>query len=155
MNLVTTPYTVVPALGDPRRERPPVVYGHVNNVPTHFNVKLPAIGRHLRNADADSHLLVVRTCYNGQCKQIPRFRWSFQPKSANSTYRSRQSCHCGRVEFGRPVGLISMQSSKSWLTLNTRVRLLYNIPQLLYDARSITIAYVCHKYDNACHCIQS
>ena len=67
-------YTVVPALGDPRRERPPDVYGHVIKVPTHPNVKLPAIGGHLPNADADadSHLLVVRTCYNGQCKQMPR-----------------------------------------------------------------------------------
>ena len=91
----------MPALGDPRRERPPAVYVHVINVPTHVNVTLPAIGGHLPNAD--SHLLVVRTCYNGQCKQIPRFRWSFQPKIANSTYRSRQSCHCGRVEFGRPA----------------------------------------------------
>ena len=27
-------YTVVPALGDPRRERPPAVYGHVINAPT-------------------------------------------------------------------------------------------------------------------------
>ena len=60
-------YTVVPALGDPRRERPPAVYGHVFNVPTPINVKLPAIGGHLPNADADSHLLVVRTCYNRQC----------------------------------------------------------------------------------------
>ena len=72
--------TVVPALGDPRRERPPAVYGHFINVPTHFNVKLPAIGGHLPNADADSHLLVVRTCYNGQYKQMQRFRRSFQPK---------------------------------------------------------------------------
>ena len=72
--------TVVPALGDPRRERPPAVYGHFVNVPTHFNVKLPLISGHLPNADADSHLLVASTCYNGQCKQIPRFRWSFQPK---------------------------------------------------------------------------
>ena len=72
--------TVVPALGDPRRERPPAVYGHFVNVPTHFNVKLPLISGHLPNADADSHLLVVSTCYNGQCKQMPRFRWSFQPK---------------------------------------------------------------------------
>ena len=32
--------TVVPALGDPRRERPPAVYGHVINVPTHFNVPI-------------------------------------------------------------------------------------------------------------------
>ena len=71
--------TVVPALGGPRRERPPAVYGHVINVPTHFNVKLPAIGGHLPNADADSHLLVVRTCNNGQCKQIQRFWRSFQP----------------------------------------------------------------------------
>ena len=55
--------TVVPALGDPRCEWPPAVYGHIINVPTHLNVKLPAIGGHLTNADADSHLLVVRTCY--------------------------------------------------------------------------------------------
>ena len=66
-------YTVVPALGDPRRERPPAVYGHFVNVPTHFNVKLPVISGHLPNADADSHLLVVSTCYNGQYKQMPRF----------------------------------------------------------------------------------
>ena len=67
-------------MGDPRRERPPAVYGHFVNVPTHFNVKLPLISGHLPNADADSHLLVVSTCNNGQCKQMPRFRWSFQPK---------------------------------------------------------------------------
>ena len=54
------------------------MYGHFVNVPTHFNVKLPVISGHLPNADADSHLLVVSTCYNGQCKQMPRFRWSFQ-----------------------------------------------------------------------------
>ena len=55
---------------------------HVFSVPTHFNVKLPAIGGHLPNADADSQLLVVRTCYNGQCKQMPHFRWSFEPQIA-------------------------------------------------------------------------
>ena len=76
--------TVVPALGNPRRERPPALYAHVINVPTHFNVKLPVIGGHLPNADADSHLLVVRTCYNGQCKQMQRFRRSFQPKMAGA-----------------------------------------------------------------------
>ena len=27
-------------MGDPRRERPPAVYGHVINVPTHFNVPI-------------------------------------------------------------------------------------------------------------------
>ena len=75
-------YTVVPALGDPCHEEPPAVYGHVINVLTHLNVKLPGIGGHLPNADADSHLLVVRTCYNGQCKQMPRFRRSFQPKNS-------------------------------------------------------------------------
>ena len=73
---VTT--TVVPALGDPRRERPPAVYGHFVNVPTHFNVKLPVISGHLPNAD--SHLLVVSTCYNGQCKQMPRFGGHFNQK---------------------------------------------------------------------------
>ena len=61
------------------------MYGHFVNVPTHFNVKLPVISGHLPNADADSHLLVVSTCYNGQCKQMPRFRWSFQPKIAART----------------------------------------------------------------------
>ena len=71
-------------MGAPRREPPPAVYGHVINVPTHFNVKLPAIGGHLPNADADNHLMIVRTCYNGPCKQIPRFRWSFQPKIAGA-----------------------------------------------------------------------
>ena len=71
--------TVVPALGDPRRERPPAVSGHFVNVPTHFKVKLPLISGHL--PDADSHLLVVSTCYNGQCKQMPRFRRSFKQKS--------------------------------------------------------------------------
>ena len=76
--------TVVPALGDHRRERPPAVCRHLINVPTHFNVKLPPISGHLPNADADSHLLGVSTCYNGQCKQMPRFRWSFQPKIAGA-----------------------------------------------------------------------
>ena len=75
--------TVVPALGDPRREQPPDVYGHVIKVPSHLNVKLPAISGHLPNADAESHLLVVPTCYNGQCKQMPRFRWSFQPNTTS------------------------------------------------------------------------
>ena len=74
--------TVVPALDDHSRERPPAVCGHLINVPTHFHVKLPPISGHLPNADADSHLLVVSTCYNGQCKQMPRFRWSFQAKIA-------------------------------------------------------------------------
>ena len=68
--------TVVPALGDSRREWPPAVCGHFVNVPTHFKVKLPVISGHLPNAD--SHLLVISTCYNGQCKQMPRFRWSFR-----------------------------------------------------------------------------
>ena len=76
--------TVVPALGDPRRERPPAVSGHFVHVPTHFNVNLPLISGHLPNADADTHLLVVSTCYNGQCKQMPCFRWSFQPKIAGA-----------------------------------------------------------------------
>ena len=82
------PITVVPALGDPRRERPPAVCGHFVNVPTHFKVKLPVISGHLPNADADSHLLVVSTCYNGQCKQMPRFWWSFQPKKARAHCRN-------------------------------------------------------------------
>ena len=31
-------------------------------------------------------LLVVHTCYNGKCEQMPRFLWSFQPKIARGTY---------------------------------------------------------------------
>ena len=58
LNSTEATRTVVPVLGDPRRERPPAVYGHVVNVPTYFNVKLPLISGHLPNADADSHLLV-------------------------------------------------------------------------------------------------
>ena len=86
--------TVVPALGDPRRERTPAMYGHVINVPTHFNAKLPAIGGHLPNADVDSHLLVVRTCYNGQFKQMPRFRRSFQPKIARGGHPNLRPTFC-------------------------------------------------------------
>ena len=75
--------TVVPALGDPRRERPPAVYGHFVNVPTHFNVKLPLISGHLPNTD--SHLLVVSTCYNGQCKKCQVFGGHLKQKSLART----------------------------------------------------------------------
>ena len=91
MKIVSKSNTVVPALGDPRRERPPAMYGHIINVPTHFNVKLPAISGHLPNAD--SQLLVVSTWNNGQCKQMPRFRWSFQPKIAGLRTSSRVINH--------------------------------------------------------------
>ena len=67
--------TVVPALGDPRRERPPAVYGHFVNVPTNFNVKLPLISGHLPNADADSHIHVKSPGFAGRLpefSQIPR-----------------------------------------------------------------------------------
>ena len=37
-DLLRCPHKVVPALSDPRRERPPAVYGHVINVPIHFKV---------------------------------------------------------------------------------------------------------------------
>ena len=46
----------IPALGDPRHERPHAVYGHVINVPTQLNVKLPVIGRHLPNAYVQSFI---------------------------------------------------------------------------------------------------
>ena len=60
--------TLVPAMGDPRRERPPDVYGHVIKVPTHLNVTLPAIGGHLPNArPRNSFFLVVENfCYQVQ-----------------------------------------------------------------------------------------
>ena len=75
--------TVVSALGDPYRERPPDVYGHVINVPTHINVKLPAIGGHLPNANTDSHLLVVRTDSANPCHV---FGGNFNPKIARGTH---------------------------------------------------------------------
>ena len=39
-NCCLKPFAVVPALAYPRRERPPAVYGHVINSPTHFNVPI-------------------------------------------------------------------------------------------------------------------
>ncbi len=50
---------------------------------------------------------------------------------------------------GRPDIYANRQNLAYVEYLGTRVRVLYNIPQLLYDARSITIAYICHNYDNA------
>ena len=44
-------------------------------------LELPSIGWHLPNADAHSPLLVVRTCYNEQCRQMPHFGGHFNPKS--------------------------------------------------------------------------
>ena len=107
-------YRVVPALGDPRREQPPDVYGHVINVPTHLNVKLPAIGGHLPNADADSHLLVVRTCYNGKCKQMPRFRWSFQPKIALGGHPNLRPTVCSNVHAA--ISLVTATSRQQYFT---------------------------------------
>ena len=66
--------TVVPVFSTPLDERPPAVNEHVINVPKIANVKVPQISAHLPNADADSNPLVIRICYKGQCKQIPRFR---------------------------------------------------------------------------------
>ena len=70
--------TVVPALGDLRHEPPPSVYGHVINVPTHLNVKLPAIGGHLPNADI--HCLSVPAITNSVNKYRV-FGGHFNPKS--------------------------------------------------------------------------
>ena len=95
-------HTVVPALGDPRRERTPAMYGHVINVPTHFNVKLPAIGGHLPNAN--SHLLVVRICYNGQFKQMPCFRRSFQPKIARGGHPNLRPTFCSKFNVHAAIG---------------------------------------------------
>ena len=93
--------TVVPALGNPRRERPPALCGHFVNVPTHFKVKLPVISGHLPNAD--SHLLVVSTCYNGQCKQMHVFGGHFNQKSLART----QTCD-------RQISQISVLSSGNY-----------------------------------------
>ena len=95
--------STVPALSGPRRKRPPTVCGQLINVPTPFNVKLPAIRGHLPKADENSHLLVVRTCYNGgQCKQMQCFRWSFQPKLAGShpNLRSTLRSKCSVLPSG-------------------------------------------------------
>ena len=60
---------------------PCIQYALLFNVPIHFSVKLPQISRHLPNGQS---LLVVCSWYNGQCKQIPHFRWSFQPEIAGT-----------------------------------------------------------------------
>ena len=48
----------LPALGDHRHERPPAVCGHLINVPTHFNVKLPPISGHLPKGHATRNDIV-------------------------------------------------------------------------------------------------
>ena len=78
-------YTVVPALGDPRRERPPAVCGHFVNVPTHFKVKLPVISGHLPNADADSHLLVLAPAITDSANKCHVFGGHFNQKSLART----------------------------------------------------------------------
>ena len=55
------------------------------------------ISGHLPNAD--SHLLVVSTCYNGQCKQMPRFRWSVQPKIACAQLRAPKLASVSSLKF--------------------------------------------------------
>ena len=62
----------------------PALSRHVINVLIQFNVKLPQFSGKLPNVDADRHLLVIRTCYNGKCKQMLRFQWSFQPEIAGT-----------------------------------------------------------------------
>ena len=91
---------------------------HVIKVQTHLNVKLPAIGGHLPNADADSHLLVVRTCYNGQCKQMPRFRWSFQPKIAHGAHPNLRPTVCSNVHAAIwwPQAIFHIESPAWWTT---------------------------------------
>ena len=64
-------------------------------------------------------------------------------------YRSRQSCHRSRVEFGRPAWYATREGPKRQKLTYVEyfVRVLCNIPQLLYDAIilcSITIAYIIH-----------
>ena len=53
------------------------MYSHVIIVMTHLNVKLPAIGGHPPNADADSHLPVITDSSN-KCRV---FGGHFNPKS--------------------------------------------------------------------------
>ena len=57
------------------------MYGHVINVPTHCNVKLPAIGGHLPNADADSHLLVSVPAITDSANTCRIFDYHLNPKS--------------------------------------------------------------------------
>ena len=74
---------------DPRRERPPAVYGHFVNVPTHFNVKLPLISGHLPNADADSNLLVAAPAITDSANKCHVFGGHFNQKSVART----RTCH--------------------------------------------------------------
>ena len=77
--------TVVRALGDPRRERPPAVYGQFVNVPTYVNVKLPLISSHLPNADADSHFWLSAPAITDSANKWHVFGGHFNQKSLART----------------------------------------------------------------------
>ena len=91
--------TVVPALGDPRRERPPAVYGHFVNVPTHFNVKLPLISGHL--SKADSNFLLSAPGITDSVNKCRDFRGHCRPKSlARTQTRGRQFAQISVMSSG-------------------------------------------------------
>ena len=67
-------YLQLPALGDPGRERPPAMYGHIINVPTHFNVKLPAISGYLRSAATKEGTTAIVEKYRKLLKKTKQAR---------------------------------------------------------------------------------
>ena len=78
-------------------------------------------------------------------------------QNANSTYRSKQSGHKepSWPSGIRAAGLIwNTLSTKSWLTLTTSVRLLYNTSTVIWCINFRFNNYSIHNYDNAWHCIQ-
>ena len=81
--------TVVPALGDPRRERPSAVYGHFVNVPIRVNVKFPQISGHLPNVVVQGVMCLAHA-----------------PSPARPSLRRAATCHV-RTLLHRPMGVRS------------------------------------------------
>ena len=130
------------------------MYGHFVDVPTHFNVKLPLISGHLPNADADSHLLVVSTCYNGQHKQMPRFRLSCQPKIAGapqtwdrqfaqmsvlSSGDQRAICHVIETDEPRDCGKPAPSLVTCFTTSTEMSRILFVQPVMLKNTPILSL----------------
>ena len=93
-----TANTVVPALCDPRHERPPSVYGHVINV-RHISTLnyLPSADTRLtRTQTVIFWLSATAISITDTYKQMQRFQWSFQPQIAGAHPNLRST---GRPHF--------------------------------------------------------
>ena len=93
--------TVVPALGDPRRERPPAVYGHFVNVPTHFKVKLPLISGHIstKNRWRASKLATDSSLKFPCCRLVTNEQYITSSRVMNHVIAANQPLHWLRLFY--------------------------------------------------------